>query len=1048
MIGLFENLCKWTVNAKKRGLWSDKDKFKKVIVEGIYPFHPLTTYLLTALSDWYQQRSAIQFLISSFKAIENKPISELGDLPQVYAIDLLKGDLFKELLLAEEEGRQKSEYCSVYDKVIAKYDEKLSIFNKDILTAVLALKLLRFRVNVKDELLLLIQSITGYAVKAIRSSIDELENDLGILSYDEKNCTYDFIEDATGINDFNRFIRKKRQEILLPLNVMINESVLEKMGISQLIKPDFTLKNNIKTSEWQFEQQLVPIDNVNSEYIDSFIKEFNKKTSVDKAKGRIVYVYYNNDYDYCYIDKLNKLCSEYNLNKYPIVFTFLDDKDKNLEDAIIANTLINKFTPEEKMKFSKFITKFINDNDEVLKDKFRDLMMDKQIVINGELKVVGQRISLYCNSVLEKLYPYVISFPFDGFDAKTITNAKKYYLNICNWLLSSGSVNEQGFHLLPKEVKNRVSTVLINTTIGWGGLNDKFEVVYPINSKVKKLFDEIDEEFMARLEINIDKYYNKYTKSPYGLNDYSFTLFVMLYLIYKGNVAKVILHDSKLKLQEWAVSIFNDKGINLISLKETKVIKVEVEGYLLKYIDMCERIEKNNDISLFENLFLEIKDLIKESDPPEDLASRIDGAKIRAEQGKRTFDKKEKDIAQLKGLLEKSIEEEDYKNLIRTINNSNGILSENDEVSGFKITYRQEGELNKILSRAHKYIEINYTQFIKKVDCTNIAQLTAFEKWMKALRDDLRSLNYDAFANATHNRLNEVINNVDKLKEIQLAIESTNNFLKLNKPTSYTGQEELFNWQDAATRLVEYVSANLFIDKYRKKELVDKLQLRMKEIKKCLEEINKSISEIIDGAYGLEQVSDCANLLNSIELVLAKKLREKDKVDIVDIGNVLHDFMAEIKNIEDEKNLLYKRKKLGFTLEKYSDDDIVDLKNVIQNYIDEVDERLKNLNDSWCKKNLTMTNSQISEWDSSLCTQWITRTDDIPYYLNADNVTKYKDIYRVVIERRKQLKIESIVDIFNALEEDEKRLCIERLEKIQSDFICKNILNKKITKKE
>ena len=1027
---LFNNFIKWTINNKTRGLWCDKDKFRKVIIEGIYPFHPFTTYLLTSLSDWYQQRSALQFLISSFKHIENKEIKELGDLPQVYAIDLLKGDFFKEILLAEEEGRQKSEYCSVYDKVIAKYDEKINSYDKDILTAVLALKLIKFRTSSKDNLFLLLQNLSGHSDKTIVSSIEELENNIGVLSYDERNFTYDFVEDATGINDFNRFIRKKKQELTIPLNVMINEGVLQKIGISQAIKPNFGLKNNIKTSEWQFDQQLIPIDNIDLIYIECFIKEFKHKTSVDKAKGKIVYVYYNNEYSDKDIDKLLKLYTGYKLKEYPIIFVFLDDKDNEFEEVIIANTLINKFTQEDKVKFSKFITKYTNQNDEKLRNIFRDLISEKHILVNDKLEKIAIRIPIYCNDILDNLYPYIIPFSFDGFDLKTITNSKKYYLNICNWLLSGGAVNEQGFHLLPREVKNRAEAVLRNESTGWGVVSSKFTFTYPTNQKVKRLFDELNEEFITTNQISIGGYYDKYIKSLYGLNDYSFTLLILTYLLYKGNIAKVVNGSTKLKLQEWAVRVFTDKGINITTLKESTIIKVEIEGYLLKYVDICERIERNNDIKIFKSLYSELKNLLMENDPPVDLVSRIDGVEIRAEQGIRTYEKKERDIAQLRGCLERSTEDEDYRLLVSTIKSCNTILLENDEINSFRITGTQESEINNILNKAHNLIEKNYLQFIKKTGCQNIAQLTGFEKWMNALRDDLRALHYDTLAKATNNRLIEVIDNVDTLKEMQMVVETTNKFLNINKPNKYTGQEELISWQDESARLITYINSSSLVDQFKKKELNRKLQERASEIKQYLDGINELISRIFDVAFELNTVTNCKELLNNIELVLSKKLREKDKNDILEIGNILQNFVGEIKELEDDFNLQIRREKIGMLSEKYSDLDVVELSNVIGKYINSIDKKLEESNKSWGEEYLLIEKSQINKWDSFKCSKWISETDRIPYYLTEANIIRYKIIYKEVENRRKQLKVISIIDIFNTLEINEKKSCLKVLKEL------------------
>lgn len=1027
---LFNNLKSWTINNKTRGLWSDKEKFKKVIVEGIYPFHPFTTYMLTTLSNWYQQRSALQFLISSFKAIENKEVKELGDLPQVYAIDLLKGDFFKELLLAEEEGRQKSEYCSVYDKIIAKYDEKINTYNKDILAAVLALKLTKFRVNNKEELLFLLENLTGYMNNTILTSLDELENTIGILSYDERNFTYDFVEDATGINDFNRFIRKKRQDLTIPLDTMINEGVLEKLGISQTIRPDFSVKNNIKTSEWQFDQQLIPIDNVNITYIESFVKEFNQKTSVDKSKGRVIYIYFNNSYNTGHIEKLLNLYSKYKLNDYPITFVFLDDKENELEEAIIANTIINKFTQEDKVKFTKFISRYVSDNDEKLRNVFRDLIREKQIIENNELKQIDKRISVYCNDVLNNLYPFIIPFAFDGFDGKTITNAKKFYLNICNWLLSPSSINEQGYHLLPKEVKNRAEAVLRSENTGWGVLNKKFNFGYPLNNKVKRLFDELNEDFTNSKEISIKKYYQKYIKTPYGLNDYSFTMLIICYMLYHGNTAKVMLEGKKLKLQEWAVNIFTDRGINLKMLSESIIIKVEIEGYYLKYVNICEKIERNTDISKFNMLINELNQLLVENDPTEDLVSRIDGVKIRAEQGIRNFNKKEKEIAILKGSLQKARENKDFKLLISVIKDSNNILSEDDEVNNFKITEQQKNEINDVLSKSHNFLENYYLQFIQRASCANIAQLTAFEKWMKALRDDLRTLNYESFANATHNRLMNVIDNTDKLKEIQMVVETTNKFLSINKPSEYTSQEELIAWQDEANRLTEYVNSNSMIEDLRKRDFTKKLQERSLEIKKYLDGITDAINEIYDMSYELQSVNDCAEMLNNIELVLSKRLREVDKADIIELGNILQNFISDIKEIEQESNLLQRKDNIKLLSEKYTDVDVIDLSIVFENYIKEINKKIDDLNINWAKSFLSISDNEINKWDTVKCSQWISSLESIPYYLSEENIERYKFFRNLVVGRRRQLKVDSIIDIFSTLNEEEKKLCLAKLREV------------------
>ncbi|MGL5354341.1 MAG: hypothetical protein ACRDA5_13640, partial [Clostridium sp.] len=523
-----------------------------------------------------------------------------------------------------------------------------------------------FRMSNRDETLFLLRNLSGYSERIIKETIIDLEENLGIISFDNRTNSYDFIEDATGINDFNRFIRKKKNALTIPLGAMINESIYEKIGISSNIKPDFTVKNNIKTSEWQFEQVLLPIDEINNNYLENFIKEYNSKTSVDKAKAKIIYVYYNGSYDYLNIERLMLSYKRYELNKYPIVMVLVDDKDNELEELIVATTIINKLTEEEKMKYSKFISKYSSDIEERLALIFRDLLREKQIIIE-KLTKVEKRISIYCNEVLTNLYPNIIPFSFDGFDAKSISNAKKFYMSVCRWLITGNSVNEQGYHLLTREVKNRVEAVLRNNEIGWGILNNKLQFVYPTNIKVKKIFDEITEIMSTAIELNISDIYYKYLKTPYGLNDYSFTLVLLCYIIYQQNTIKVIHKGKKYKINEWAIHVLNDKAINIKVLLDSKIVKVEIQGYGLKYLDLCERIEKNNDISIFENLLAELENIIVENDPPEELQSRVDGARIRADHGIKIYRNKQNKIGLLKGTLESGTESYDFRKIISAI---------------------------------------------------------------------------------------------------------------------------------------------------------------------------------------------------------------------------------------------------------------------------------------------------------------------------------------------------------------------------------------------
>ena len=378
---LFNKIGDWLPTSKNRGVWNNKEKFDSIILKGIYPFHPLSTWMLNYLSDWYQQRSAINFLIGSFDIIENKEITELGSLPNVIPIDIIKGEFFKELLLAESEGRQKSENCTLYDKIDIKYHEKLSRNDLDVLAGILILKLGKFKTSSKEDVLIALKYITGIKVELIQESLKELEDSYGVIEYDEKNNTYDFIEDATGINDFKRFNKKKKLSYEgQDVEILLNNNIKEKLGLNINFLTDFGQKNNIKTNEWLYEQDIVTAKRIDNVFVENLKKDIDNSTSPDKPKGKLIYVYNNSSYGLDVMNKLSSLYNQYDLNNYPILWVLLDDVDNYLYDILIDMSIIPKFTEDEKMKFSKFITTFVNKTDEGLKSEFEKMKKERMLI--------------------------------------------------------------------------------------------------------------------------------------------------------------------------------------------------------------------------------------------------------------------------------------------------------------------------------------------------------------------------------------------------------------------------------------------------------------------------------------------------------------------------------------------------------------------------------------------------------------------------------------------------------------------------------------------
>ena len=220
---IFKKLNEWVIT---KGMWKDYTLFRKVIVEGIYPMHPLSTFMLTQLSDYLQNRSSLT-LISQY--IENYKFVDVSNrkfliMPET----LMKGDLYTEMLAAEQEGKQPSQQCIRYDNILRKYGDKLSEKSLAVLRSNLILRILRFRTKDYMDAKNALAFCCGFSIEEIEEELKWLENEYAVLGFDDHAGCFDFMEESNGAHDFK--VLKKR----LMSAATIDKSLLQRGKIQEI----------------------------------------------------------------------------------------------------------------------------------------------------------------------------------------------------------------------------------------------------------------------------------------------------------------------------------------------------------------------------------------------------------------------------------------------------------------------------------------------------------------------------------------------------------------------------------------------------------------------------------------------------------------------------------------------------------------------------------------------------------------------------------------------------------------------------------------------
>src|SRR5699024_1184705 len=101
-----------------------------------------------------------------------------------------------ELLNAEEQGRQRSQICILFNSIYTKYNGKFTVEELAVLLANVILRICRFRTESRADTLSALQTCTHLTYEQVERAVETLENEYAVLEYDiHANC-FDFIADA------------------------------------------------------------------------------------------------------------------------------------------------------------------------------------------------------------------------------------------------------------------------------------------------------------------------------------------------------------------------------------------------------------------------------------------------------------------------------------------------------------------------------------------------------------------------------------------------------------------------------------------------------------------------------------------------------------------------------------------------------------------------------------------------------------------------------------------------------------------------------------
>lgn len=999
-------MIRWANDKVQKNVWTSDSLYKNVIMEGCYPLHPLTVWILSNSEGWMQQRSTISFCADMYDAVSDESIED-DWLPYVYPIDIIDSGIFAEMLNSEEEGRVQSQNCMLYNEICTKIGNKFTYEEKKVLKAVLVTRIAGFRFFDKEDAYTAFRYCTNLKEEEIKAAVKDLEDRHGVISFDDQSKTYDLIAEANGFNEFKRIYTRYKAGVQADIE-NADEEMLDAIGITTPVETSFAQENHISSSEWTFEKRLLNASSIDESYLNSLLMTLDSANDAETSRGAVLYAYCSNNSEF-EIERLSKICDKLNIEETPIIILFLDDPDGEILASMTVKNTIKRFSVSDSERFSKHIIAQNRGKDKKINQKFNAMVIERKMISSGGLITYSGRLNVLCTDRFSKVYKTPVPFVFDGFENKKSAQAKKTLINLCVKLFDHSLMNVQSYQALSTADKNRVKSCLsTGMNYSWQVFNESCQLVLPQNELMKGIYREVDEAIPEEDSISVNKLFGRYLHAPYGMNIYSYVLFVLYFIKKHEQYLFAYIGDERLTPDSLNNTIFKGQKFKLSDLQKVSIRrKLNVDINLVA--DFCNEILENTDVYACGRLRKKLSDTIQAEGEGTNNQIIIGQARLRLDDG----DKIRKHLDERKEKIQQFLDEgmakfvpHKFVGIFSYVDNSSGLIEPN-------LPYVYPQEYVDFMRDAHKRINnfmwVTFEKAIEALVCSDITKLSGFQNTYSKIVKLLREQNYEKQADLTEERVKQVVEETKARNQYSQALGECEKDIVLFSDVTNVSYSECESILTKFTGWTKFLSNTSLPS-----SITTPLNNRIDDIIRAIEERKK---EIVDQAKKVdedfEKVSVLADLMRlklSVESILASDLPE---------GMESH-LMEKLKEMEEVERCV---QELPQSIDELSDFiKAKESKNrvVVLNEAKELQEYLLASQQDWIAR-VIIPVEEGTITDAQECSLWIDKLTSIPAYVDEKTTMRAQEAWDAVTKQLHACKVQGVLSLYNGLTQEEKK---------------------------
>jgi hypothetical protein len=1021
---------------RQHNLWIDKEKFNKVVCQGCWPLHPLTTwslYKLSSIGKTLQKRSALSLLDEVMRSYENR---NLADGQLITPADLCIDDLVGEFLSSEEFGQQGAS-AHAYESVLSKYAQEFNDVEKIVLRSILIIIKMKPKVENKEGYIEILSMFSGLEQVKISNVISRLEYEFSVIEWDDLAKHYEIAGDAIPRRVFSSALKSKVKNISIHERSNIFSQKLKYWTEEKEYATDFGSDNDITTRDWNYNIHYTNVELLEGQ-IEFALRQWKDSYRADELKGHLIYCYVGpdsiiekviNKFDEAVKRCFNKIGLDEDIG-VPLAVLFIHDEEGTLGEKIAKYWVLTEDIGkdhEAQEKYKNFILRETTLVLQDLKNKFEQLKAEKNIYFATTKKINSGRIKGMLTELFEVIYQKLCPFLFDGF--YTVRGNAAKHCSLYTKDLFRGVLDRDWISARTGDEKSRAYNVLDRS---WGIVADDGSLrLKPQNFSVKAVVEYMEEQLFANedkmtldnqsLPMNLGNLLRQLCLPPYGFNIASGGLLLAYFIGRRKQEINIFKNGELISIENWLADAFNGYFLEVTVLDQTTIQKVSSEA-LSEWEILLDEWESEKSLREQVNCLNRARDLKDRVSIPQQLYHKYALLKQNSE-----------DAMQKLLNIKKKTDDALDKIEIGIVENKIELLSWGAaELMETCKKYRSDPEkwdaqavnnLDKKVAESRLKIQSKFPEWLSSQKIKNIRELEHFKhKMLHLVGRNLDVLGLDEECTSLKQHVSEIEKRIQQITSIQGLSGEIDSMLHINIVTNSIPISTLNDWIEQANSFLERINEAKYWSHLAQVDLAasEKKVLLFKE--KCKKQVNE-YHDRLAAIFNIESIENIGDI---------EKWRQ-EVATLLTVYDVNDNNLRDLQNIQRYFNLLERHFHIlsNFNL----DDNELDLKagDLVKENISSFDDDPPLVSEEIYKNILAIIKAQraksakdwfdtnvpgisaIKNMNAEKALQTKNRLLNLPNYLSESQQRKAREAAMACDQRLDDLEVEGMVAKFKNL---------------------------------